>query len=254
MKNDNQEIRQHIERAIQGLAATLNNDKEKINILIQSFIVETPILFAQLKSFIDQDNKRSIINMLHKLKGRYGYFGLDHLMTEMGQWKNNLREDDILVENRKHFKYFEKMNKIITNELRSIDLTNLCSLSEGLLPLSGKKILIAEDDEVNAMVFGFFAEELGGEVLKATDGNEAVKIALEMKPDIIFMDVHMPYFSGIEAIKTIRFKNFKMPIISLSASTRLHEKQQSIDAGATDFLTKPAKREIIQDILLKYLS
>jgi CheY-like chemotaxis protein len=133
-------------------------------------------------------------------------------------------------------------------------MIKLPSIPDPSLPIFGKKILIAEDDEVNAMIIGQFVEELGGQVLKASDGNEAVTIAAAQKPDIIFMDIHMPYFSGIEAIKKLRSENFMAPIISLSASSRLLEKQQSSDAGATGFLNKPAKRELIHKILLKYLA
>ena len=253
MKGNKQEIRLTIERAIESLADVLNNDEGKINHVIQSFIVETPLLFEQLRSYIDQGDRPCMISILHKLKGRYGYFGLTNIMEEMGQWKKNLRDEVTSIDNKMFFVHFEELNEIVTKELQTVDKKNFGSKRTNLFPLTGKKILIAEDDEVNASVFSHFAEALGGEVLKATDGNEAVTIALEMKPDIIFMDVHMPYFSGIEAIKKLRNENFEMPIISLSASTRLHEKQQSIKAGATDFLTKPAKRQVIQDILLKYL-
>jgi CheY-like chemotaxis protein len=147
------------------------------------------------------------------------------------------------------------MNEIMVTEQNQIlpKPAGTISHTQVKLPLAGKKILIAEDDEVNIMIFELFIEELGAEVLKAVDGNQAILIGSEKIPDLIFMDVHMPYFSGVEAIKQLRSKNLTMPIISLSASTRLNEKQQSLEAGATDFLTKPAKREIIHEVLLKYL-
>ena len=121
------------------------------------------------------------------------------------------------------------------------------------LPLWKKKVLIVDDDEVNSTVIGDFAEELGAIVMKAVDGYEAIQCAIENAPDFIFMDLHMPYFGGIESIQLLRQKKIVAPIIALSASTRLHEKQQSIEAGATDFITKPAKREVIHHVLLNYL-
>jgi two-component system, sensor histidine kinase and response regulator len=123
-----------------------------------------------------------------------------------------------------------------------------------ILPLSGKRILIAEDDEVNFMVFEVFVEELGGTAIKAADGHEAIRKTTDQTPDFIFMDIHMPYFSGVEAIRFIRSKGIQVPIVALSASTRLQEKQQAIAAGATDFLTKPTKRDVIREILLKHFS
>jgi CheY-like chemotaxis protein len=139
----------------------------------------------------------------------------------------------------------EKSNK---NRVNRFD-----SNQEGL-PLVGKKVLIVDDDEINATVIGDFAEELGASIFKAVDGYEAVRYSTESLPDFIFMDLHMPYFGGIESIQLLREKRIAVPIIALSASTRLYEKQQSIDAGATDFITKPAKREIIHEVLLKYLA
>jgi CheY-like chemotaxis protein len=208
-----------------------------------------------LREAIEKGSTDNILALLHKLKARYSYLGLDNLMDEMSQWERETGVVSSTEKNLERINYFESMNKLITTELNEIKLEQTLKASGGsaTLPLTGKKILIAEDDEVNAMVFELFIEELGGTVLKATDGNEAVRLNNEHSPDLIFMDVHMPYFSGVEAIKLIRAKNATIPIISLSASTRLQEKQQSLDAGATSFLTKPAKREAIQQLLRQYL-
>ena len=93
-------------------------------------------------------------------------------------------------------------------------------MAESSLLLNGKRILIAEDDDVNFMVFEVFVQELGGTAIKAVDGHEAIRQTTDLKPDFIFMDIHMPYFSGIEAIRFIRSKGIQVPIVALSASTR----------------------------------
>jgi CheY-like chemotaxis protein len=126
------------------------------------------------------------------------------------------------------------------------------ALSESLL-FNGKCILVAEDDEVNAMVFELFIKETGASVIIAKDGHEAIRYSLEKKPDLIFMDVHMPVFSGLEAIREVRSRSVTCPIVSLSASTRLNEQQNSLDAGADDFLVKPVNRGAIVKTLMKYL-
>ncbi len=127
------------------------------------------------------------------------------------------------------------------------------STSGDAMPLTGKTVLVAEDDEVNSMVFELFIKELGADVVVAHDGNEAVRLTMEQNPDMIFMDVHMPFFSGLEAIQQLRAKEVKCPIISLSASTRLNERDQSLAMGANEFLIKPANRVTIRQILMKYL-
>lgn len=121
------------------------------------------------------------------------------------------------------------------------------------LPLSGKTVVIAEDDEVNSMVFDLFVKELGADTVIARDGNEAVKFCLDKNPALIFMDVHMPFFSGIDAIRHLRQKGVVCPIVSLSASTRLNEREQSLLAGANEFLIKPANRNAIRQTLIKYI-
>jgi CheY-like chemotaxis protein/HPt (histidine-containing phosphotransfer) domain-containing protein len=252
---DKLEIKNKLRNELASLTVTLDGNTEKMNRMTQSLLDETLVDFASLRKAIENEKKDEVLALLHKLKPRYGYLGFDNIMNEMVQWES----DELILNDRKknleRLNYFERMNELISTELNQIKLEQATELSgeQVKLPLTGKKVLIAEDDEVNAMVFELFIEELGGTVLKATDGNQAVNLTNEHNPDLIFMDVHMPYFSGVEAIKMIRARNNNVPIISLSASTRLQEKQQSLDAGATSFLTKPAKREAIQQVLLQYL-
>ena len=255
MTVDKLEIKNKLRTELASLTVTLDGNTEKMNRMTQSLLVEISTDFASLRHAIENEKKEELLALLHKLKPRYGYLGLDNIMNEMVQWES----DELIINHRgmnlDRLNYFERMNELISTELNQVKLeqANELSAEQLKLPLTGKKVLIAEDDEVNAMVFELFIEELGGTVFKATDGNQAVNLTNEHNPDLIFMDVHMPYFSGVEAIKLIRSKNNNIPIISLSASTRLQEKQQSLDAGATSFLTKPAKREAIQQVLLQYL-
>jgi CheY-like chemotaxis protein/HPt (histidine-containing phosphotransfer) domain-containing protein len=253
---DKLEIKNKLRAELASLALTLDGNTEKVNRMTQSFLDETTPNFVSIRAAIESEKKDELLALLHKIKPRYSYLGLDVLMNEMSQWEFDTRLDNRKHRNLERLNYFESMNELISTELNQIKLEQATewSAEQTKLPLTGKKVLIAEDDEVNAMVFELFIEELGGTVFKATDGNEAVRLTNQHSPDLIFMDVHMPYFSGVEAIKLIRSKNFTIPIISLSASTRLQEKQQSMDAGATSFLTKPAKREAIQQVLLQYLS
>jgi CheY-like chemotaxis protein len=255
---DKLEIKNKLRTEIAILLLDLDGDRRIVNQVIQSFLDETAPDFMFLRDAIEKEKKDRLLALLHKLKPRYGYLGLDNLMNEMNQWEIEVRlaananKDD----NLEKLTYFEKVNELISNELNQIKLEQTAALpgEQAKLPLTGKKVLIAEDDEVNAMVFELFVEELGCTVFKAADGNEAERLTKEHEIDLIFMDVHMPHFSGVEAIKLIRSLNYNIPIISLSASTRLHEKQRSLDAGATSFLAKPVKREVIHQVLLQYLS
>lgn len=250
------EINEKLRRELTNLAVTLNGDKDKVNRMTQALLDEISPDFEKMRYVIESNKSEELQNLIHKLKPRYVYLGQDQAVEQMTQWQKEIQLFSSSNRNLEWLSYLQKIHELINNELNQIRLEQKAapSAEQVKLPLAGKKVLIAEDDEVNAMVFELFIEELGGSVYKAIDGNQAVTLMSEHKPDLIFMDVHMPYFSGVEAIKLIRSKDLSVPIIALSASTRLHEKQQSLDAGATSFLTKPVKREAIQQVLFQYLS
>ena len=113
--------------------------------------------------------------------------------------------------------------------------------------LSGVKVLLAEDNELNAEIAIVQLEELGIQVTRAADGKEAVKIFEENSPetfDLIFMDVMMPEMNGYEATAAIRaIKNRpdarRIPIIAMTANAFAEDVQASLDAGMNGHIAKP---------------
>jgi signal transduction histidine kinase/DNA-binding response OmpR family regulator len=115
-------------------------------------------------------------------------------------------------------------------------------LRESNEPLQGKKLLIVEDDM--RTMFGM-ARILGGYgilPIKAENGKRAVTI-LDEQPDIdlVLMDIMMPVMDGYEAIRLIRSQErfVKLPIIALTAKAMKEDRQKCLEAGATDYLSKP---------------
>lgn len=249
------EIREQLVHELKELVHTLDGNHERAMLIVDAFRTETPGYFSTLKEVITTQQPVAARQLVHALKARYGYFGFEKFMNEMAAWEISLDQPFDLAFHTQRFQYFEKWNTIIMTQVNQIEHIIKKQQMEGekKSSVTDKRILIAEDDEINSMVFELFIQELGGTVIKAADGHEAVRKAIDHQPDFIFMDIHMPYFSGVEAIRFLRAKGIQVPIIALSASTRLQEKQQSMDAGATDFLTKPAKRDIIRQVLMKYL-
>lgn len=123
------------------------------------------------------------------------------------------------------------------------------------LPFQNKKILLVEDNEINALVFLSFLEEWGCETTTAVNGVEAVsQVHSSLFPfDAILMDIHMPVLNGIEAIKKIRDFNSTIPIIALTASTRDEDFREATEAGANDFLLKPVSSTQLYQALSRYL-
>ena len=113
--------------------------------------------------------------------------------------------------------------------------------------LAGVKILMAEDNDLNAEIAMVQLEELGIHITRASDGKEALKIFASNQPgtfDIIFMDIMMPKMNGYEATKAIRALQNRpdartIPIIALTANAFAEDVQASLDAGMNDHLSKP---------------
>ena len=110
---------------------------------------------------------------------------------------------------------------------------------------SGKRILLAEDNEVNAMVASAMLESLGCTVMVVGDGVSAIAAVASKKFDAVLMDIHMPVCDGLEATRAIRqipeVANIK--IIALSASALSEDRVACLEAGMDGFLSKPFTRE-----------
>ena len=123
--------------------------------------------------------------------------------------------------------------------------------------LTGVKILMAEDNDLNAEIATVQLEELGIHITRASDGKEALKIFASNQPgtfDIILMDIMMPKMNGYEATKAIRALQNRpdartIPIIAMTANAFAEDVQASLDAGMNDHLSKPiVMEEVIKTI------
>lgn len=113
------------------------------------------------------------------------------------------------------------------------------------------KILIAEDErDIRELVV--FTLEFGGfEVIAATNGQEAVELARQHRPDLILLDVRMPKMSGYEACRLLKAQEETrtIPVAFLSAKGQEAEIQEGLAAGADAYILKPfAPDELIQQI------
>ncbi|OUR79219.1 hypothetical protein A9Q83_05145 [Alphaproteobacteria bacterium 46_93_T64] len=113
------------------------------------------------------------------------------------------------------------------------------------------KVLLAEDNEVNAMIAKSFLKKLGHEVKHVANGKLAVDAASEVWADLILMDIHMPEMNGIEATKLIRKSEYgiNIPIIGLTAEAFAERHVLFLEAGMNAVLTKPFTEQQLTDIL-----
>ena len=127
----------------------------------------------------------------------------------------------------------------------------------GNTDLRGVKILMAEDNDLNAEIAMVQLEELGLDVTRVRDGSEAVKTFAENLPgtfDLIFMDIMMPQMNGYEATAAIRAMANRpdagtIPIIAMTANAFAEDVQASLDAGMNSHLSKPIQiDEVVKTI------
>lgn len=120
------------------------------------------------------------------------------------------------------------------------------------------RILIAEDERDIRDLIEFTLKYAGHEVVKASNGAEAVELATEVKPDLILMDVRMPRMTGYEACRALKqIDELKgIPVVFLSAKGQANEMETGMDAGADDYILKPFAPDYltrrIQEILEKF--
>ncbi|ELA9457849.1 response regulator [Vibrio alginolyticus] len=115
------------------------------------------------------------------------------------------------------------------------------------------KILLADDNRVNAIVAKGFCEKLGHEVDVAENGLIAVKKAKENEYDLILMDNHMPEMNGVEATRVIRQElGIKTLLFAYTADVFREAHDSFIEAGADHVLTKPLQHESFSDALKQF--
>jgi len=116
------------------------------------------------------------------------------------------------------------------------------------------RILIAEDDATNRLVVNKMLREFDVETRIVTDGAQAIEAVLEAEYDLVLMDVQMPVLDGHAATRAIRSGGFtSLPIIALTANAFPEDARLCREAGMSDFLAKPLRKQALVDAILRAL-
>ena len=118
------------------------------------------------------------------------------------------------------------------------------------------KLLLAEDNLVNQKLANIMLTKAGYTVEIVSNGKLAVETYTNAPDDYdaILMDIQMPEMDGLTATKTLRQAGFaEVPIIAMTANAMKGDKEICLEAGMTDYISKPIKREIVYSVLEKWL-
>jgi CheY-like chemotaxis protein len=118
------------------------------------------------------------------------------------------------------------------------------------------RILLAEDNPVNQKLATLILTKAGYKVEVANNGREAVEQCTADPEgfDLILMDVQMPELDGLEATQEIRDRGLKnIPIVAMTANAMKGDREKCIESGMNDYIAKPIKREIVFEIIEKWL-
>jgi CheY-like chemotaxis protein len=109
---------------------------------------------------------------------------------------------------------------------------------------------------MNMLLISEVLGKMGIEVIKASNGEEALAMFDLNEPDLIFMDVNMPVMDGYTATEKIRERPYPqcdVPIIALTADAMKEDKERCLQAGMNDFVSKPFRLKEIESVLKTYL-
>lgn len=123
--------------------------------------------------------------------------------------------------------------------------------------LRGRNILIVDDDNRNTFALSSYLEQVGIQVHSAASGYESLEI-LNNNPaiELVLMDIMMPEMDGFETIQRIR-SNFllrDMPVIALTAKAMKGDREKCLDAGASDYVSKPVNMTDLLGKMAKLLN
>lgn len=196
-------------------------------------------------------SKGKIIEVFHLMQGSMKAV---QLLREVKRafffFKNDVSKRD----NPKVFNEMLPSNEVIFNEL-SKPIDNL----QGGIAASAqrpKKILVVEDSGMARKLVVNTLVKVGYSIFEAVDGEEAVSMVEEVKPDLVLLDLILPKLDGYEVLDIIRNndKYKRLPVIALTSRDALFDKLKGKMRGTDEYLTKPVNPEELLDKVEKHLA
>ncbi|WP_197686541.1 response regulator [Thermanaeromonas toyohensis] len=122
--------------------------------------------------------------------------------------------------------------------------------------IMGATILIIEDTEAHRVLLRDILALTGKEIIEATNGEEGIRLAKEIKPELVFMDLHLPDMDGITATKILKEDPLTgdIPIVAIGSYESSQEKRLFLAIGGNVYLSKPLDVEVILSVVKQLLA
>lgn len=121
--------------------------------------------------------------------------------------------------------------------------------------MSGNTILYVEDNEMNRQIVRDLLKRTKYQLVEANDGEAGVAKAIEIRPDLVLMDIQLPKISGLEATRRLRADpaTARTPIVTITSFALSGDEQKAKEAGATAYLAKPYSPRDLLALIRKLL-
>ncbi|MEE4197051.1 MAG: response regulator [Bacteroidales bacterium] len=206
---------------------------------------------------IAREQQKNVFKVFEQMQGqdnkKYGGTGLGLAISNK---LAALMNGNILLESKqnKGSTFTLKLNRIKVADAPAGNKREKTDVKE-IVDFKPAKILIVDDVESNRKVLKLKFRKYHFEVFEATNALEALSLLNKITPDILFVDLYMPGMDGYELYKKIRVKESlkHVPAIAVTAYTLDNDEQNVMDAGFSDYLSKPVDFKKIDKILKRYL-
>ena len=117
------------------------------------------------------------------------------------------------------------------------------------------KVLIIEDNEQNRYLVTFILEKYGYQVFQAKDGQEGIDMAAEVAPNLILLDIQLPYMDGYAIAQSLRSNPDldDVPIVAVTSYAMAGDRERTLAAGCTGYIEKPINPDTFMAELEQYL-
>ena len=260
-------IKQILLNLLSNAVKFTNKGKVELHILVESKTEsKVNIKFSVIDSGIGikKDNHKKIFEPFsqedNSTTRNFGGTGLGLTISNniLGLMNSKLKLDSNLQKGSTFFfdlnlTYYEDNEVNINNiEVEYKDVSQYCKNIIFSLP---KKVLIVEDNKINMLLAKTLVKKImpNAIVYEALNGKLGIEKYIEVKPDVILLDIQMPILNGYETAQEIRKIDKKTPIIALTAGTIKGEKEKCIETGMNDYISKPIIKEVFENVLMKWL-